>query len=297
MLDGSRDDLSQISMLPDLVLDRLTQWARLSRGGILEIGPYTGGSTIALARGNQRRIAHAVIECGGSHDHPTLASTDIIADWRRNMAAFGFADTALLCEGWSYDAKVQAKAAAHAAPIGLLFIDADGNLAPAVRAFAPYMRDDCLFVFDDYLAPGAPEKASMVRPYVDQHVATGHLLEDAVVHGTWFGRIAGADARMYFESAPAFRKEEGVAFCVPAPTLGDTLINPRASTLRLFEDGVEIGPAHSSHDEIRAIGMGRFSHWSEGPVSWLYMSTSDNSDPRFNGRRYTATIGTKRIHL
>lgn len=54
------------------------------------------------------------------------------------------------------------------------------------------------------------------------------------------------------------------------------------SSLLLFEDDRALGPAHVSHDEIRTSGGGRFAHW--GPR--LYFSTSDNSDPRANGRSY-----------
>ncbi len=55
------------------------------------------------------------------------------------------------------------------------------------------------------------------------------------------------------------------------------------SRVQLFEDGAALGPAHSAHAEIRRIGRGRFSHWSDR----VYFSASDNSDPRANGRRYT----------
>ena len=55
------------------------------------------------------------------------------------------------------------------------------------------------------------------------------------------------------------------------------------SLLILFEDGKPLGPGKSVHQEIRDKGQGRFSHWTrEG----LYMSASDNSDPRKNGRVY-----------
>jgi parallel beta helix pectate lyase-like protein len=64
------------------------------------------------------------------------------------------------------------------------------------------------------------------------------------------------------------------------------------STLRLFENGKELGPAHSVHAAIRTLGMGRFSHWgaSDGSAS-LYFSASDNTDPRTNGRVYTYSTG------
>ncbi len=56
--------------------------------------------------------------------------------------------------------------------------------------------------------------------------------------------------------------------------------NPRASTLVVKEDGKRLGPAHSLHADIAAAGGGRFSHWDSSVV----FSTSDNSDPRENGR-------------
>ena len=54
------------------------------------------------------------------------------------------------------------------------------------------------------------------------------------------------------------------------------------SKLVLFEDDSPLGPAHAPHEEIRRLGAGRFSHWG----AQLYFSTSDNTDPRRNGRRY-----------
>ncbi len=68
---------------------------------------------------------------------------------------------------------------------------------------------------------------------------------------------------------------------------GDSQSSPTSSTLKIYENGKELGPAHSSHKEIRSIGNGRFSHWENE----LYFSSSDNSDPRTNGRRYTYTVG------
>ncbi len=64
---------------------------------------------------------------------------------------------------------------------------------------------------------------------------------------------------------------------------GDSPADTDASSMRLFEDGVEIGPAHTNHDQIRRNGGGRFSHWQ----GELFFSSSDNSDPRTNGRTYT----------
>lgn len=60
----------------------------------------------------------------------------------------------------------------------------------------------------------------------------------------------------------------------------------KASHTKLFEDGRPLGPAHTAHAHIRSVGYGRYSHWQ----GRLYFSTSDNSDPRTNGRRYHAVL-------
>jgi arylsulfatase A-like enzyme len=50
----------------------------------------------------------------------------------------------------------------------------------------------------------------------------------------------------------------------------------------LLEDGRELGPAHSPHEDVREQGSGRYSHWK----GRLFFSTSDGSDPNTNGRSY-----------
>ncbi len=67
--------------------------------------------------------------------------------------------------------------------------------------------------------------------------------------------------------------------------LGDTSETPFRSTLRVTEDGIVLGPAHTQHAEIAEQGRGRFSHWH----NTLYFSTSDGTNPRSNGRRYEVT--------
>ena len=57
------------------------------------------------------------------------------------------------------------------------------------------------------------------------------------------------------------------------------------SRLVLLEDGTPLPFPHTSHAEIREKGMGRYSHWG---AQRLWFSTSDNSDPRANGREYRA---------
>lgn len=67
---------------------------------------------------------------------------------------------------------------------------------------------------------------------------------------------------------------------------GDGVKDAPLSTLRMFEDGKELGPAHTAHATIRTEGEGQFAHWDTS----LWFSASDGSDPRTNGRKYTWEI-------
>ncbi len=70
------------------------------------------------------------------------------------------------------------------------------------------------------------------------------------------------------------------------PTSGDSMAAPFQSRLQIFENGRAIGVAHAVHQDIMQQGLGRFSHWNER----LFFSTSDNTDPNRNGRRYTVQV-------
>lgn len=65
--------------------------------------------------------------------------------------------------------------------------------------------------------------------------------------------------------------------------LADTPEQPRRSPLLLFENDRPLGPAHSTTDDIKRLGGGRYLHLPEV----VYFSTSDNTDPRNNGRQYS----------
>jgi hypothetical protein len=64
---------------------------------------------------------------------------------------------------------------------------------------------------------------------------------------------------------------------------GDTISAPTQSKVVVLENGKLLGPAHSLHADIRALGAGRFNQWGDS----LYFSASDNSNPTTNGRTYT----------
>lgn len=92
------------------------------------------------------------------------------------------------------------------------------------------------------------------------------------------------------------KHESGLAYIAPLPISkrllfsfpSDTL-GQNASRMAMLEDARPLTPGHASHNDIRQNGGGRFSHWDQD----VYFSTSDQTDPRSNGRRYTAVVGGK----
>lgn len=89
-----------------------------------------------------------------------------------------------------------------------------------------------------------------------------------------------------------FAPENGHAFTARTghPRLSS---HERPSAALLLEDGRPLpGPANALHDDIRRLGSGRFSFWH----GHVYFASTDNSDPRTNGRRYEVeyVVGTAR---
>ena len=90
-----------------------------------------------------------------------------------------------------------------------------------------------------------------------------------------------------------FAPVRDLAFAAPLSAIGssadlrpDSNENAQRSSLALLENGRALGPAHSLHETVWTSGRGAFSHWGDSVV----FSTSDNSDPRVNGRRYEVAV-------
>lgn len=266
-------------MLSVEVLERLQRLAAEGQGGILEIGAYIGGSTVALASGHKGQRKHAVIELGGQYlEHDTLPSADIIGDWKKNVGGAGYLEHVRLFQGFSTDSRIFVPALSYLKDVGLFFFDADGRVADQFAVFAPYLLRGCVIVLDDYVVDAQYDqlKANQVRPWVRQMVDRGVLTEDAIVGGTWFGRLGSWTP----DDFVFHRHESGHAFISPVLEL------PDETPLRVFEDGRELGPAQVNHDDVRQRGLGASSHWLFGDGPRVLWSTSDNSDPNTNGRRY-----------
>ena len=85
-----------------------------------------------------------------------------------------------------------------------------------------------------------------------------------------------AAATSFTVNLTSIKSDGGYAYktTYPLSQSGDSNEQPKASTMRLFENGVELKPPHSVHDDIRNLGKGRFSHWGTA----LVFSASDNSN-------------------
>ncbi|HVJ54196.1 MAG TPA: SPASM domain-containing protein [Aliidongia sp.] len=76
--------------------------------------------------------------------------------------------------------------------------------------------------------------------------------------------------------------EQGKAYLAKISEQFQQAIGDRQGEVKLFEDGVEIGPGNSMHADIRSEGGGRYSVWN----GTLYFAPPDDSDPVTNGRTY-----------
>lgn len=240
-----------------------------------------------------------------------MPTRDILYDLRKNLQKFGVADAVQIIEGWAAMPPVisRVRDSLGGRQIGLMFVDADGDLPHTFAAYGPYLADDCLLVIDDYLDLGhASGKSAIIQPLVDEFVQRAVLRPFMVSqYGTLFGQVKSMAGLNDLPPVPSVIIKEGGAcyvinFWSDFPP--DTMECPVQSALQLFEDGAPLGPAHSPHVDIRRVGRGRYSHW--GCTSecsnglWrgaLYFSTSDCTDPRTNGRTYSLLLQDKLVDL
>jgi predicted O-methyltransferase YrrM len=188
--------LCRISMLHFETLYLLRSLAARTNNAIIEVGPYIGGSTIALGRGLQMGGGGPLIsvEMGGSCPSHVVPTNDIITDLKSNVEAYGLTGVAHIIEGFTTDAAVDAAVnrILDGRTIGLLFLDADGNVERDFELYRGRLSRGSILVYDDYITEEAPEKQSTVKAWVDQAVASG-LIENLGVYrwGTWVGRYWG----------------------------------------------------------------------------------------------------------
>jgi predicted O-methyltransferase YrrM len=186
---------NSLSMLHADVLTLLYHFGAYAEGNILELGPFIGGSTIALAwgaRDSQRKCRFVTVEAGGAFNHPTMGAKDIVGSLRGNLREHEVEDRVEIVVGNSRAQEVvdQVFQAVPSKSVGLLVIDSDGLVKNDFEIYAPLLSDHAFLVVDDYFCPGNIEKGNHTKEGID------HLEREGVVEtlgvfgwGTWVGRM------------------------------------------------------------------------------------------------------------
>jgi phosphinothricin acetyltransferase len=182
------------SMLHLDVLLLIYHFAKTCPGHILEIGAFLGGATIAAALGvrdSGKQKALVTIEPGGSIKHERLGTRNILRDLERNLAKARVAEMVTLIKDYSLTpAAISAvRRTLGSDPVGLLIIDADGNVQRDTSAYDGTLADGCWMVIDDYAGPATNLKIARARAEVDALTAAGSLeVLGLYGWGTWVGR-------------------------------------------------------------------------------------------------------------
>ena len=93
--------------------------------------------------------------------------------------------------------------------------------------------------------------------------------------------------------SPPLSQLEGYAYKLSIPQLSDVADTERTMTRSptvVCEGDHRMGPGHRPFLEIIQKGAGRFIHYNDAVV----FSSSDNTDPNSNGRRYKIVIPSSR---
>jgi len=180
------------SMLHVDVLMLIYHLAKISGGGIFEIGSFLGGSAIAAAQGARAsgvRKKLLTVEPGGQLKNHRLASRNIFKDLKKNLDRFGVAGDVTAINGYSYDESTIATVRQAFAPgeVGFFIFDADDQVGRDLNCYGDLLADDCWVVIDDYV--GTSEKAGPTRAAVDPFIDAGKLVTLGYYGwSTWVGR-------------------------------------------------------------------------------------------------------------
>lgn len=183
-------DLDKISMLHISALSKIYRYSMRSKGDIVEVGAYIGGSTIALSKGTCFKVH--TFEKGGSYTtHPHLPTDDILRDLRLNLKKFRADNVIVVPHTTDSEVGINLlKDQLGDKKVGMLLLDADGNIESLLSDLRKFMLDGALIVIDDYLLVDGLMKSDITNLQVNRLIDSGVLIEDCVVGwGTWFGRV------------------------------------------------------------------------------------------------------------
>lgn len=185
----------RLSMIHADVLTLLYHFGAYANGNILELGPFIGGSTIALAWGAQaagRSCQLVTVEMGGAFSHPTMGTSDVVASLKRNLRDNEVEDRVTVMVGNSRDRLVveQVEKTLPQESVGLLVMDSDGLVETDFEIYAPLLSEKAYIIVDDYFCPGNLEKGNYTKQGLDKLEEQG-IVETLGVFGwgTWFGRM------------------------------------------------------------------------------------------------------------
>ena len=204
------------SMLHGETLALVNYFASISTGTILEIGAFTGGATVSAGLGLTERsenkstiisieagskMGEWIADPGAMADswrakYPTgLPSKEIFSILNNNIKTYNLEERVDLVEGRSGDVDVLEKITPtlEKEPIGLLIIDADGNVARDLNIYLQYVRKGGYLVIDDYVMrshyKGIADKATQAQETIHGLVNYGVARSLGVYPwGTWFGQ-------------------------------------------------------------------------------------------------------------
>lgn len=146
---------------------------------------------------------------------------------------------------------------------------------PSVSIEATFLPYYGIVTYGEYLMASA-QAEKLQKEQENNLLLVDGLLSFAQKTGSWNSK--SLSRKFIHEEGQCWRSK--LPWNIPK---GDSLNALKSSSLLLFENDCLLGPAHVLHDEIRAQGLGRYSHW----LSNLYFSTSDGTDPNTNGRNYS----------
>ena len=146
---------------------------RERRAGVIDEQNWTSGSI--------RRPRTAARDCIWRARHAGLAPV--------NVEAYGLSEVVHIIEGFTTDAAVDAAVnrILDGRTIGLLFLDADGNVERDFEFYRGRLSRGSILVTEQ-----APEKQTTIKAWVDQAVASGFVENLGLYRwGTWVGRYWG----------------------------------------------------------------------------------------------------------
>ena len=165
-------------------------------------------------------------------------------------------------------------------PVSIRRIQLTSRFASEFKVWATVLDGTDSHELKDYLevGRGSGQELAVTLPF---DVASARITSLRIAQ-----RGAGPELETLVTLDPAMiTPSTGLSFQYPVPQFvarADDSENHGRSTVAMLEDGKPLRP-HSLHDDIRRLGGARFSHWKD----YILFSSSDGSDPRRNGRRYT----------